>query len=46
MTSARIEDPANTNNILSDDLTDAEKRAVAAAARASLSKQRWEEVIW
>lgn len=46
LTSARIEDPANSNNILSDDLTDAEKRAVAAAARDSLSKQRWEDVIW
>lgn len=46
MTSARVEDPANTNNILSDDLTDTEKRAVAAVARDSLSKQRWEDVIW
>jgi hypothetical protein len=46
MTSARVEDPANTNNILSDDLTDTEKRAVVAVARDSLSKQRWEDVIW
>jgi len=46
MTSTRIEDPANSNNILSDDLTDAEKRAVAATATGSLSKQRWEDIIW
>lgn len=46
MTSVRIEDPANSNNMLSDDLSDAEKRTVAAAARNSISKQRWEGIIW
>jgi hypothetical protein len=46
ITSARIEDPANSNNILSDDLTDGEKRAVAMVAKDSLSKQQWEHIIW
>lgn len=45
ITTSRVIDPANTNNVLSDDLTDAEKRSVAAGARASLARP-WNEVIW
>lgn len=46
MASARIQDPANTNNILSDDLTDTEKRAVAAASHATRSRSSGGNVIW
>ena len=43
--SARVMDPANTNNVMSDDLTVAEKsRAHAAAARA-LAAQNWSEMV-
>ena len=46
ITSARIIDPANTNNIISDDLTQNEKRAIANMASVSLQKQSWQEIIW
>ena len=42
---ARVEDPANSSNIISDDLTDAEKAVIARAAKESLSKKTWEEII-
>jgi len=42
---ARIVDPANINNIISDDLDLNEKRAVMNAARISLQRN-WEQVIW
>lgn len=42
----RILDPANTNNLISDDMTQAEKFAVAAQAKASAGKQYWKDIIW
>lgn len=42
---ARIVDPANTNNIISDDLTNAEKAAIASKAKTSAAAQTWEEII-
>ncbi len=42
---ARVIDPANTNNIISEDLDLNEKRAVANAARLSLQRN-WEQVLW
>jgi hypothetical protein len=44
--SARVVDPANTNNIISNDYTDAEKRAIAAQATRSRSRAHWEQIIW
>lgn len=44
--SARYTDPANTNNIVSDDCSQAEKAAIAAKARESLGKRTWEEIVW
>lgn len=38
---ARFVDPANTNNVISDDLTSAEKRSIASAAGAAL-RSTWE----
>ena len=46
LTSTRIVDPANTNNILSDDLTQAEKQLVAAQASTSARQQSWGSIIW
>lgn len=43
---AQYIDPANTNNIVSDDCTSAEKTAIAAKARKSLGMRTWEEIVW
>lgn len=41
----RIVDPANTNNIISDDLTQAEKNKVRDAAAAALKASNWNQII-
>lgn len=46
LTSTRIEDPANTNNALSDDLTRKEKERIAGLAVQSAREQYWEKIIW
>ena len=42
---ARVVDPANTNNIISDDLTAAEKAKVKAAAARALSAKDRSEIV-
>ena len=44
--STRIEDPSNTHNILSDDLTKQEKDHIANLAARSVREQYWERIIW
>lgn len=44
--SARFVDPANTNNIISDDLTDNEKRVIALQAGQSRREQSWKRTAW
>lgn len=44
--SARFVDTANTNNIISDDLTDAEKKAIAIKAGQSRGQQSWGSIVW
>lgn len=46
LASTRIEDPANTNNILSDELTQSEKQRVASQAAQSARQQYWKDIIW
>jgi|SRR5580765_2101248 len=46
LASTRIVDPANTNNILSEDLTQAEKQRIAALAAESAREQSWGRIIW
>jgi hypothetical protein len=46
LASTRIEDPANTNNVLSDDLTKAEKERIAGLATQSARQQYWKDIIW
>jgi nucleotidyltransferase-like protein len=46
LTSARVVDPANSNNVISDDLTGIEKRRVAAQASISMGKPNWGQIIW
>lgn len=43
--SARFVDPANTNNVISDDLSDAEKLRITFAARAALQASHWGEIV-
>lgn len=46
LASLRIEDPANSNNCISDDLTHAEKQAIASTAWRSAQARNWSEIIW
>ena len=39
-------DPANPDNVVSDELTAKEKNVIARAARKSLAMGAWERVIW
>lgn len=43
---AALPDPANASNNVANDMTAAQKGELASAARASLSKQNWNEVLW
>lgn len=42
---ARVVDPANTNNIISDDLTAAEKGKIKAVAERALSATNWSQIL-
>lgn len=42
---ARVVDPANTNNIISDDLTAAERAKIKAAAERALAAKDWSEIV-
>jgi hypothetical protein len=44
--SARFVDPANTNNIVSDDLTKAEKGKISSQASISRAQKNWEDIVW
>lgn len=44
-TSARIVDPANTANIISDDLTVAEKVSIQRAAAAACAASNWAQIV-
>ena len=45
LASTRIVDPANTNNVVSDDLTKAEKEHIASRAAQSAREQYWKDII-
>ncbi|ESY94639.1 nucleotidyltransferase [Mesorhizobium sp. LNHC209A00] len=44
-TGARVIDPANTNNIISEDLTAVEKLAIKRAADSALAAKMWGEIV-
>jgi len=46
LASTRIEDPSNTNNVLSDDLTKQERERIASLAWQSSQQQSWGSIIW
>ena len=42
---ARVVDPANSNNVISNDISDADKLAIKVAAQAALDAQYWSQVF-
>jgi len=42
----KVIDPANSNNIISDDLFKYEREAIAYKAKESSNKRTWNEIIW
>lgn len=43
---ARVVDPANSNNVVSNDLSLEEKRVIWMAARRTLNTSSWEHILW
>lgn len=43
---AVIGDPANADNVLSNDLTGEDKKAIAKAARKALYDENWKKILW
>jgi hypothetical protein len=44
--SNRYVDPANTNNIISDDLNIYQKRLISNQAESSLTQKLWKGIVW
>jgi hypothetical protein len=42
---ARVTDPANANNAISDDLTFADKLAIERAAQVALAQETWGSIV-
>lgn len=43
---AVVIDPANSNNRISDELSQSEKQSIAQEASSSLAKKYWKEILW
>lgn len=43
---ATVIDPANSNNIISDDLSKSEKNEIKREAITAISAQYWRDVVW
>jgi len=43
---AKLYDPSNTNNIVSDTMSDTEKELIADAAFKSYELKYWEQIVW
>jgi hypothetical protein len=41
-----IRDPANPDNVISDELTPAQKKKIVQAARKALEDDDWEKIVW
>jgi hypothetical protein len=41
-----VRDPANSNNVVSDDLSANEKKAISRAARSALEDENWKKILW
>lgn len=46
LVSTRYIDPANTNNVISDDLNVSQKMAISSQARSSRNQQSWGVIVW
>jgi hypothetical protein len=46
ISSMRLVDPANTNNIISETLTQQEKNSIAQKAKEGCFADKWNGVIW
>ncbi|MDA0782794.1 MAG: nucleotidyltransferase [Proteobacteria bacterium] len=46
LTATQYVDPANTNNIISNDLTYSEKLTIANKAKLSRSQKNWGSIVW
>jgi hypothetical protein len=45
-TQAAFRDPANADNVISDELTAAQKKQIAQASRRALEDDDWEKIVW
>jgi hypothetical protein len=43
---AVVRDPANAENVVSNDLKESEKKAIAKAARDALYDENWKKILW
>jgi hypothetical protein len=43
---AAVRDPANSKNVLSDELSASAKQAIAKAARDALYDENWKKILW
>ena len=43
---ATVRDPANEDNIVSNDLSSSDKKAIAKAARNALYDENWKKILW
>ena len=43
---AVLRDPANSENILSNELSESDKKAIAKAARDALYDENWKQIMW
>lgn len=43
---AVVRDPANKDNVISDELTGDQKKKIALAARKALEGDKWEKILW
>lgn len=41
-----VRDPANEDNIVSNDLSSAEKTVIARAARDGICDENWKKILW
>jgi hypothetical protein len=41
-----VRDPANRDNLISDDLSAADKKAIAQAARGAVYDENWKKMNW
>lgn len=44
--SLRIIDPSNTNNVISNDLTESDKNKISLKAKESRTKKFWSDIVW